>query len=55
MMVYFSMVMALFAEEDYEEVADLLTRGAFLGSWRMVAIDGFGWDGAAPPDTRSAG
>jgi hypothetical protein len=96
-MVYFAMAMALFAEEDYEEVAtrlvgalvswgcwsdswtvptsggitqarqrlgheplrelfsqvavpvaDQLTRGGFLGGWRLMAIDGFEWDA---PDT----
>jgi Insertion element 4 transposase N-terminal len=96
-MVYFAMAMALFADDDYEEVAarlagtlaswgcwddawtvptsggitqarqrlgseplqrlfaqvaepvaDLLTRGAFLGGWRLMAIDGFEWDA---PDT----
>jgi hypothetical protein len=95
-MVYFAMAMALFAEEDYEEVAarltetlaewgcwdsgwavptsggitqarqrlgyepvkhlfaevavpvaEELTRGAWLGSWRLMAIDGFEWDGPA--------
>jgi hypothetical protein len=97
-MVYFAMAMALFAEEDYEEVAtrltetleswgcwdgrwrvptsggitqarqrlgyepvkelfaqvafpvaEELTRGAFIGSWRLMAIDGFEWDA---PDTK---
>lgn len=96
-MVYFVLAMALFAAEDYEEVAarlagtlagwgcwdsawtvptsggitqarqrlgaeplaelfgqaavpvaDQLTRGAFLGPWRLMAIDGFEWDA---PDT----
>ena len=96
-MVYFAMALALFAEEDYEEVmvrlsetlawwgcwdagwtvptsggitqararlgsgpvaevfqavavpvADLLTPGAWLGPWRLMAIDGFDWD---LPDT----
>jgi hypothetical protein len=96
-MVYFAMAMALFAEEDYEEVAarltetlaswgcwdnswsvptsggitqarqrlgpeplellfnrvavpvaGLLTRGAFLRAWRLMAIDGFTLD---VPDT----
>lgn len=96
-MVYFAMALALFAEEDYEEVmvrlsetlaswgcwdqawtvptsggitqararlgsgplaevfervaapvADQLTPGAWLGSWRLMAIDGFEWD---VPDT----
>jgi Insertion element 4 transposase N-terminal len=95
-MVYFAMAMALFAEEDYEEVAarltdtltswgcwdygwtvptsggitqarqrlghepvkelfgrvavpvaEELTRGAWLGSWRLMAIDGFEWDAPA--------
>jgi hypothetical protein len=97
-MVYFAMALALFAEEDYEEVAERLTetltawgcwdvrwevptsggitqarqrlgyepvkevftqvavpvaeeltRGAVLGSWRLMAIDGFEWDA---PDTK---
>jgi hypothetical protein len=92
-MVYFAMALALFADDDYEEVAarlagtlrdwecwdqawevptsggitqarqrlgyeplaelfsqvavpvaDQLTRGAFLGPWRLMAIDGFEWD-----------
>ncbi|HEX4255310.1 MAG TPA: IS4 family transposase [Streptosporangiaceae bacterium] len=96
-MVYFVLAMALFAGEDYEEVAarlagtlagwgcwdsawtvptsggitqarqrlgaeplaelfgqvavpvaGQLTRGAFLGPWRLMAIDGFEWDA---PDT----
>jgi hypothetical protein len=96
-MVYFAMAMALFADDDYEEVAarlagtlgawkcwdarwgpptsggitrarerlgyeplrdifarvavpvaDPLTRGAFLGAWRLMSIDGFEWD---VPDT----
>lgn len=95
-MVYFVMAMALFAEEDYEEVAarlaetlvgwgcwdgswvvptsggitqarqrlghepvkelfaqvavpvaDELTRGGWLGSWRLMAVDGFEWDAPA--------
>lgn len=97
-MVYFAMAMALFAEDDYEEVAarltetlvgwgcgdgrwavptsggitqarqrlgyepvkhvfaevavpvaEQLTRGAFVGLWRLMAIDGFEWDA---PDTK---
>jgi hypothetical protein len=96
-MVYFAMAMALFADEDYEEiavrlsetlagwgcwdeqwspptsggitqararlgyepvqavfeavavpVADALTQGAWLGPWRLMAVDGFEWDA---PDT----
>lgn len=31
-------------------VADELTRGAFLGPWRLMAIDGFDWD---VPDTKA--
>jgi hypothetical protein len=95
--VYFAMALALFAEEDYEEVmvrlsetlaswgcwdrawdtptsggitqararlgsgpveqvfetvavpvADQLTSGAWLGRWRLMAVDGFDWD---VPDT----
>ena len=30
-------------------VAGQLTRGAFLGGWRLMAIDGFEWDA---PDSR---
>ncbi|HEX4259030.1 MAG TPA: IS4 family transposase [Streptosporangiaceae bacterium] len=30
-------------------VADLLTRGAFLGPWRLMAIDGFEWDAPDSP------
>jgi hypothetical protein len=97
-MVYFAMALALFAEEDYEEVAarlaetlagwgcwdegwavpssggitqarqrlgfepvrevfaqvavpvaEELTRGAFVGPWRLMAIDGFEWDA---PDSK---
>ncbi|MDN5772111.1 MAG: IS4 family transposase [Microlunatus sp.] len=96
-MVYFAMALALFADDDYEEVAtrltetlsdwgcwdqawrvptsggitqarqrlgyeplqmlfeqvavpvaEQLTRGAWLGPWRLMAIDGFEWDA---PDT----
>ena len=95
-MVYFAMALALFADEDYEEVAarlagtlrdwgcwdeawevptsggitqarqrlgyepleelfsqvavpvaEELTRGAFLGPWRLMTIDGFEWDAPA--------
>lgn len=98
-MVYFTMALALFADEDYEEVATRLTetlaswgcwndgwsvptsggitqarqrlgsepleqlfelaaepvagpltRGAFLGDWRLMGIDGFEWDA---PDTKA--
>jgi hypothetical protein len=98
-MVYFTMALALFAEDDYEEVATRLTetlaawgcwddawsvptsggitrarqrlgdeplralfgrvaapvagpltRGAFLGEWRLMAVDGFEWD---VPDTKA--
>jgi hypothetical protein len=98
-MVYFAMALALFADEDYEEVmvrlsetlaswgcweqdwtvptsggitqararlgsgsmrqvfetvavpvADALTRGVWLGSWRLMAIDGFDWDVPATPE-----
>jgi Insertion element 4 transposase N-terminal len=99
MMVYYAMALALFADDDYEEVAarlgetlaswgcwdrewmvptsggitqararlgvepvkelfervavpvaDELTRGAFVGPWRLMAIDGFDWD---VPDTKA--
>jgi Insertion element 4 transposase N-terminal len=102
-MVYFVMAMALFAEEDYEEiavrlagtlgswgcwdarwgpptsggvtrarerlgfavlrdiftrvavpVADHLTRGAFLGGWRLMAMDGFEWDAPDTPGNAAA-
>jgi hypothetical protein len=102
-MVYFGMAMALFAEDDYEEVAarlagtlgswgcwdarwgpptsggitrarerlgfepvrdifarvavpvaDPLTRGAFLGHWRLMAIDGFEWDAPDTPGNAAA-
>jgi hypothetical protein len=102
-MVYFAMAMALFAEDDYEEVAarlagtlgwwgcwdarwgpptsggitrarerlgfeplrdifaqvavpvaDLLTRGAFLGGRRVMAIDGFAWDAPDTPGNAAA-
>jgi transposase IS4-like protein/DDE family transposase len=102
-MVYFVMAMALFAEEDYEEVAarlagplgswgcwdagwgvptsggitqarkrlgwevvqevfvrvavpvaDLMTRGGFLGPWRLMAIDGFEWDVPDTPENAAA-
>jgi Insertion element 4 transposase N-terminal/Transposase DDE domain len=95
-MVYFAIALALFADDDYEEVAarltetlrgwdcwdeawevptsggitqarqrlgyeplrelvsqvaapvaEELTRGAFLGRWRLMAIDGFEWDAPA--------
>jgi hypothetical protein len=102
-MVYFVMAMALFAEDDYEEVAarlagplgswgcwdagwevpssggitqarqrlgwevlaevfarvavpvaDPLTRGGFLGPWRLMAIDGFEWDVPATSENAEA-
>ena len=37
-MVYFVMALALFAEEDYEEVATLLTEA--LGSWGAGTVSG---------------
>jgi Insertion element 4 transposase N-terminal/Transposase DDE domain len=98
-MAYFAMAMALFSDDDYEEVmvrlsgalaswgcwderwvtptsggitqarvrlgfepmaevfesvavpvADMLTRGAWLGRWRLMAIDGFDWDAADTPE-----
>ena len=104
-MVYFAMALALFADDDYEEVAvrltgtlrdwdcwddawevptsggitqarqrlgyeplaelfwqvavpvaEELTRGAFLGPWRLMAIDGFEWDApATEPDIAAFG
>jgi hypothetical protein len=102
-MVYFAMAMALFADDDYEEVAARLagtlsswgcwgdswavptsggitqarkrlgaeplrelfsqvavpvagplTRGAFLGGWRMMAVDGFEWDAPDSPGNAEA-
>jgi Insertion element 4 transposase N-terminal/Transposase DDE domain len=102
-MVYFAMAMALFAEDDYEEVAarlagtlsswgcwdarwgpptsggitrarerlgfeplrDIfaqvavpvagqLTRGAFLGPWRLMSIDGLEWDAPDTPGNAAA-
>jgi hypothetical protein len=102
-MVYFAMAMALFAEDDYEEVgarlagalgwwgcwdarwgaptsggitrarervgfeplagvfaqvavpvADQLTRGAFMGAWRLMSIDGFEWDAPDTPGNAAA-
>jgi hypothetical protein len=102
-MVYFAMALALFADDDYEEVAarltgtlaswgcwdqawelptsggitqarqrlgheplrelfsqvavpaaDLLTCGAFLGSWRLMSIDGFEWDVPDTPENAAA-
>jgi hypothetical protein len=101
--VYFVMAMALFADDDYEEVAvrlsetlsswgcwegqwavptsggitqarqrlgyepmrelfaqvavpvaEELTRGAFLGPWRLMAIDGFEWDAPATEENVAA-
>jgi hypothetical protein len=102
-MVYLIMAMALFAEDDYEEVAARLTEtltawgcwddswsvptsggitqarqrlgyepmkhlfaevaapvageltaGAFLGPWRLMAIDGFEWDAPDTPENAAA-
>jgi len=102
-MVYFVMALALFAEDDYEEVAarltetltawgcwddswsvpgsggitqarqrlgfepmkhlfaevaapvaEELTAGAFLGPWRLMAIDGFEWDAPDTPENAAA-
>ena len=35
-------------------VAEVLTRGAFLGPWRLMAIDGFEWDAPDTPDNAAA-
>jgi Insertion element 4 transposase N-terminal/Transposase DDE domain len=35
-------------------VADLLTRGAFLGGWRLMAVDGFEWDAPDTPENAAA-
>jgi hypothetical protein len=35
-------------------VADQLTRGAFLGPWRLMAIDGFEWDAPDTPGNAAA-
>jgi hypothetical protein len=102
-MVYFVMALALFADDDYEEVAARLTEtlaawgcwddwwsvptsggitqarqrlgyeplkklfgevavpvaeelaaGAFLGNWRLMAIDGFEWDVPDTPENAAA-
>jgi Insertion element 4 transposase N-terminal len=102
-MVYFVMALALFADDDYEEVAARLTEtlaawgcwddswsvptsggitqarqrlgyepvkelfsevavpvaeeetaGGFLGSWRLMAIDGFEWDAPGTPENAAA-
>jgi hypothetical protein len=102
-MVYFALALALFADDDYEEVAARLTEtltawgcwddswsvpgsggitqarqrlgyepmkelfaevavpvaeeetaGAFLGRWRLMAIDGFGWDAPDTPENAAA-
>jgi hypothetical protein len=102
-MVYFVMALALFADDDYEEVAarltetlmswgcwddswsvpgsggitqarqrlgyepmkelfsqvavpvaEELTAGAFLGPWRLMAIDGFEWDAPDTPQNAAA-
>jgi len=102
-MVYLVMALALFAEDDYEEVAarvtetltawgcwddgwsvptsggitqarqrlgyeplkalfsevavpvaEELTAGAFLGPWRLMAIDGFEWDAPDTPENAAA-
>jgi Insertion element 4 transposase N-terminal/Transposase DDE domain len=102
-MVYFAMAMALFAEDDYEEVAarlagtlsswgcwdarwgpptsggitrarerlgfaplrdvfaqvavpvaGQLTRGAFVGPWRLMSIDGLEWDAPDTPGNAAA-
>jgi hypothetical protein len=102
-MVYFAMALALFAEDDYEEVAvrltetleawgcwdsewstptsggitsarqrlgpepmvevfdqvavpvaDELTRGGFLGPWRLMSIDGIEWDTPDTPENAAA-
>src|SRR5450755_3807509 len=102
-MVYFVMGLALFADDDYEEVAarltetlaswgcwddswsvptsggitqarqrlgseplrelfaevavpvaEELTRGAFLGEWRLMSIDGFEWDAPDTPENAAA-
>jgi hypothetical protein len=101
--VYLTMALALFADDDYEEVvtrlseslaawgcwneawqvptsggiaqarsrlgwevmaelfdrvavplADELTRGAWLGPWRLMAIDGFAWDAPDTPENVEA-
>src|SRR5487761_1377943 len=102
-MIYFVMALALFADDDYEEVAarltetltawgcwddswsvptsggitqarqrlgyeplrelfsevaapvaEELTAGAFLGPWRLMAIDGFEWDAPDTPENAAA-
>jgi hypothetical protein len=102
-MVYFAMALALFADDDYEEVAarltgtlaawgcwdqvwevptsggitqarqrlgheplkelfsqvavpvaEELTRGAFLGAWRLMSVDGFEWEVPDTPQNAAA-
>ena len=35
-------------------VADQLTRGAFLGPWRLMSIDGLEWDAPDTPGNAAA-
>ena len=44
---------ALFAEVA-APVAEELTAGAFLGPWRLMAIDGFEWDAPDTPENAAA-
>ena len=43
----------LFAEVA-APVAEELTAGAFLGPWRLMAIDGFEWDAPDTPENAAA-
>jgi len=43
----------LFAEVA-ASVAEELTAGAFLGPWRLMAIDGFEWDAPGTPENAAA-
>src|SRR5215813_12534469 len=54
-MVYFAMAMALFADDDYEEVAARLagTLGSW-GGWRLMSIDGLEWDVPDTPENAAA-
>ena len=58
-MVYFAIALALFAAgiavRQGGRVAGLLTRGAFLRDWRLMAIDGFELDVPDTADTAAFG
>src|SRR6266550_4539845 len=58
-MVYLVMALALFADDDYEEVAARLTEtltwwGGWDDPWRLMAIGGFEWDAPDTPENAAA-